>query len=161
MPGAISMRSRIIVAGALSMSALQAAPVLAAGNQVYATRCSMCHQSDGAGVAGQFPRLKGRVGQIAGAKDGRAYLIKVVLFGMFGPITVDGRKISGMMPPMGSLSDHDAADTLNFLISLEKPKKAVAPFTAAEIKATRQGGPMSAAAVSKVRTGLAAKGIVP
>jgi hypothetical protein len=112
-------------------------------------------------VPGQYPRLKGRVGQIATSRDGRAYLITVVLYGMFGAIKVDERPITGMMPPMGSLSDQDIADTLNLAVGLEAPKKKVAAFTAAEVKGVRDAGRRSAADVAKLRAGLVAKGLIP
>lgn len=121
----------------------------------------MCHQRTGAGLPGQFPRLSGRVATIAASQAGRAYLVKVLLYGMFGAIDVDGRRINGMMPPMGSLADQDVADTLNFVVALEKPKKKVASFTAAEVKAVRSAGTLTASAVGKIRADLAAKGDVP
>ncbi|MGD9812051.1 MAG: cytochrome c [Sphingobium sp.] len=159
MTGLISMHGRVaaifLIAGGIASS------VDAAGPQVYSSRCSMCHQPNGAGIPGQFPRLSGRVGQIAASKDGRSYLVKVVLFGMFGPVDVDGRHISGMMPPMGSLADQDVADTLNFVVTLEKPKKAITPFTAAEVKAIRNAEKLTAAKVASLRAGLASKGTIP
>ncbi|WP_245656414.1 c-type cytochrome [Novosphingobium naphthalenivorans] len=149
----------LIAAGLLSAS--YASLANAAGVQVFSSRCSACHQPDGAGVPGQFPRLKGRISQIAASKDGRGYLITVVLYGMFGAINVDGRQISGMMPPMGSLSDQDIADTLNFAVALEKPRKKVAVFTAAEVKTVRGAGRLPAAGVAKQRAELATKGVIP
>lgn len=148
-------------AGMLAAAACWAMPAHAAGAQTFASRCAMCHQANGAGLPGQFPRLKGRMGAIAASKEGRAYLIKVVLFGMFGPIEVDGKRISGMMPALGSMSDQDVADTLNFAVMLEKPKKAVASFTAGEVKAARAAGSLTAAGVAKARAAAAARGAIP
>ena len=70
----------------------------ATGPQTFANRCSMCHQPSGAGLPGQFPRLNGRVAQIATSPEGRRYLAMVLLYGIYGPITVDDRKITGLMP---------------------------------------------------------------
>ena len=56
-----------------------ALPAQATGQQVYMTRCSMCHQKTGAGLSGQFPPIAGRAGVIAGSKEGRVYLIKLML----------------------------------------------------------------------------------
>src|SRR3546814_8166824 len=97
---------------------------------------------------------------IAASREGRAYVIMVVLYGMFGAINVDGRQLSGMMPPMGSLSDQDIADTLNFAVAMEKPRKKVEVFTAAEVKGVRGAGRLPAAGVAKRRTALAAKGVI-
>jgi len=92
----------------------------ATGTATYSSRCSMCHQPSGAGLPGQFPRLSGRVAQIAASPAGRALLGKILLYGMYGSITVDGKMISGLMPPMGSLADQDVADVLNFIVAFKK-----------------------------------------
>ncbi|WP_250890249.1 c-type cytochrome [Sphingobium nicotianae] len=129
------------------------------GAATYSSRCAMCHRPDGAGLPGQFPRLSGRVGQIAGAKDGRVLLGKILLYGMYGSITVDGKPLTGLMPPMGSLPDQDIADVLNHVASFKKAGKPPAPFTAAEIAALRATR-LSSAAVGAERASLAAKGVV-
>lgn len=149
----------------LSLLAVMAAHVpavtMAAGPQTFASRCSMCHQPSGAGLPGQFPRLSGRVSQIATSTDGRRYLAMVLLYGIYGPITVDDRKITGLMPGMGTLSDQDVADVLNHAVSLKKAAKPAAAFTAAEIAKVRAGGKMTAAQVAAERGRLAAKGLIP
>ncbi|MCT2401466.1 cytochrome c [Novosphingobium mangrovi (ex Huang et al. 2023)] len=160
MPVTMSKRIQGVIAASGLFCASYVLPAYATGVKVYSSRCAACHKADGAGVPGQFPRLKGRVGKIAATKDGRTYLIHVLLFGLFGPIDVDGRQVRGMMPPMGTLGDQDVADTLNFAVELEKPKKAVAPFTAAEVKAVRDAGRLTASEVAKQRAELAAKGLV-
>lgn len=138
--------------------AVIAGPAMATGQQSFNSRCSMCHQMTGAGLPGQFPRLSGRVAQIAASPDGRAFLAKVLLHGMFGSITVDGKAINGLMPGMGAMNDQDIADVLNYAVSL---KGKAAPFTAAEITKIRAGGAMSAAAVAAERGKVAAKGLIP
>ncbi|MBH0114556.1 cytochrome c [Novosphingobium sp. YJ-S2-02] len=151
-----------LVALAIAAALVPPAPALASGTQVYSSRCSMCHQSEGAGLPGQFPRLKGRAAQIAGSKEGRTYLVQVMLHGIFGSIKVDGRPINGMMPAMGTLKDADIADTLNYLVALDPSGgKKVAAFTAGEVKAVRDAGKMSSGQVAKLRAGLAAKGLIP
>lgn len=150
-----------MLAASLVPALFLAAPALAAGPQVYGARCAMCHKADGTGAPGQFPRLNGRAAQIAGSPAGRAYLVKAVLFGVTGPITVDGRKIGGMMPAMGMMKDQDVADVLNHLVSLGKGGKPVKPFTPAEVKAVRDGGKVPPAAVGKEHVDLAARGVIP
>jgi mono/diheme cytochrome c family protein len=91
---------------------------------VFNNNCSMCHQLAAAGVPGEFPRLAGRAGKIAATAAGRNYLERVVLFGMFGQITVDGAPIvGGVMPSFASLSDQDLADALDYIVSLDDSGK--------------------------------------
>lgn len=134
-------------------------PAYANGAATYSSRCAMCHRPDGAGLPGQFPRLSGRVAQIATAPAGRALLGKVLLYGMYGSVTVDGKAINGLMPPMAMLSDQDVADVLNHVVALKKAGKS-ALFTPAEIAKLR-ATKMSSSAVGTERNGLAAKGVVP
>ena len=94
-------------------SVVAAPPALATGQQTFAAQCSMCHQPDGAGLPGSFPRLKGRIAAIAGSPEARSYPIMVLLHGLYGPITVDGQQISGLMPPVGGqLNDQAVAEVL-------------------------------------------------
>lgn len=120
----------------------------------------MCHQTTGAGLPGQFPRLNERVAKISATPEGRAYLIKVLLFGMYGSITVDGKPINGLMPTMGGMSDQDIADVLNHVVSLKKVGKP-APFTAAEVATIRSGPKMATSAVAAERAKLVADGKIP
>jgi cytochrome c553 len=131
------------------------------GAQSFASRCSMCHQPSGAGLPGQFPRLSGRVSQIATTPEGRRYLAMVLLYGIYGPISVDARPITGLMPGMGTMSDQDIADVLNHAVALKKAAKPVAAFTGAEIAKVRVGGKQTAAQVAAERGRLAGKGLIP
>lgn len=133
----------------------------AGGAQTFAAQCSMCHQPSGAGLPGSFPRISGRVPQIASTPDGRRYLAMVLLYGMIGPITVDGKAISGVMPSMGSMGDQGIADVLNHVLTLGKPAKKPAPFTAAEVAKVRSGGRKSASDVGLERSRLAALKLIP
>lgn len=90
-------------------------------NRVYDTNCALCHQRAGAGLAGQFPRLAGRAGEIAANEAGRRYLIETTLFGMAGKVEVDGASIVGVMPSFSLLSDDDLASVLNYIVSLDGP----------------------------------------
>lgn len=152
-----------IGAGLTALAAMLALPgqALATGQQTFAAQCSMCHQPDGAGLPGTFPRLAGRIPAIAGAPEGRRYPVMVLLHGLYGPITIDGKTMSGLMPPMGALSDQAVADVLNHALSLGKPKRKVTPFTAAEVAAVRAEGRKSGSDVAAERTRLAARGLIP
>lgn len=153
-------RFRAGILAAMACSLGWALPASATASQTYSVRCATCHQISGAGLPGLYPRLKGRAGAIAGSKEGRTYLIKVTLFGLLGPIEVDGKRISGMMPPTATLSDQDVAEVLNHAVNLEKPQKAVPPFTAAEVKAVRATGPLTAAQVAKARAAAVLHGAI-
>ena len=153
---------RIAVALAITVATMAAPPALATGQQTFAAQCSMCHQPDGAGLPGRFPRLKGRIAAIAGSPEARSYPIMVLLHGLYGPITVDGQQISGLMPPVGGqLNDQAVAEVLNHVVSLGKPAKKVAPFTAAEVAAVRAGDHMSGSDIAAERGRLAGRGLIP
>jgi cytochrome c553 len=120
----------------------------AESNRVYDTNCALCHQKAGAGLAGQFPRLAGRVSEIATSAMGRRYLIEVTLFGMAGKVEVDGAPIIGVMPSFALLSDDDLASVLNYIAHLEGPTKTktrgkALSITASEVKAVRAGQQLS------------------
>jgi mono/diheme cytochrome c family protein len=141
-----------------AMTAPQAA--LAAGEQTFSAQCSMCHQKTGAGLPGQFPRIAGRVPQIASSAGGRRYLALVLINGLYGPITVDGRAINGMMPAAGSLSDQAIADVLNHVLTLPGRAKKGAQFTAAEIAAARAVGRKSGNELAAERSRLVAAKLI-
>src|SRR5262245_59160027 len=102
---------------------------------LYNTHCALCHQAAGSGAAGQFPRLAGRVGNIALDAKGRAYLVSVVASGLSGTITVDGTPLTGVMPPQAQIPPEELAQIFNYLLSLPpKPRARPKPFTAEEIK---------------------------
>ena len=105
------------------------------GAALFNQNCALCHQSGGAGLSGQFPRLAGRIGPISAKPAGRAYLVDVLTYGMVGQVTVDGQPIIGQMPSFASLSDEQVAAVLSYLQSLGgAPKES---FTAAEVTAGR------------------------
>jgi mono/diheme cytochrome c family protein len=144
---------RVILAAAIVAATAGAAQ--ADGAAVFDTSCAFCHQAGGVGVPGQFPRLAGRVGAIAAKPEGKAFLVKVLLTGMSGRITVDGEAILGIMPAFDSLSDDDIAAVLSYLSGLDH---APVSFSADDIKAVRAQGPADMAAE---RARLSAAKIVP
>lgn len=145
----------------VALVAVAPEPASATGAQTFSTRCSMCHQPNGAGLPGTFPRLAGRVPTIAASPDGRRYLAMVLIAGLYGPITVDGKRISGMMPAMPALSDQDVADVLNQVMTLDKTARKVAPFTAAEIAAVRAGPRKTSGDVAAERARLVGLNKIP
>jgi mono/diheme cytochrome c family protein len=137
-----------------------ATPAVAEPKVAFVARCAMCHQAGGEGLAGQFPRLAGRAATIAQSPEGRAYMARVVLWGMAGPITVDGAPLTGVMPGMASMTDAEIAEILSHAVTLGKPAKPAKPFKPAEIAAVRAAGRVSMADNAALRATLAASGVI-
>ncbi len=110
------------------------------GPQTYEYVCGGCHQPTGLGVPGAFPPLAGHVPALL-AQVGRDYLPKVALFGLSGPITVEGKTFDGAMPGWSQLSDGELASALNYVANAWGNDKALpsgfTPFTAEEIAKAR------------------------
>lgn len=100
-------------------SDLQGTPKLAAGAAVdgaavFASHCAACHQATGAGLPGVFPPLAGS--DWVASKE--STLIAIVLHGINGPLTVDGKPFSGSMPAWGTqLQDPEIAAVLTYVRS--------------------------------------------
>ena len=75
------------------------------------TGCATCHGQDGLGTPGSFPPLKGQK-KIMGTCEHHA---GIVIFGLRGPIEVDGKKYTMPMPGQPGLSDLDVAAVLSFV----------------------------------------------
>ena len=130
-----------------------------AGSNVYTTNCVACHQAGGTGLAGAFPPLAGHVPELLKRSDGRAYVGKVLLFGLEGDISVNGNNFAGAMPPWNALSDDDIAAALNYVSNAWGNGKSLPPdfkpFTSDEIKALR-APELSSAQVYALRSGAGA-----
>lgn len=88
-----------------------AVPVTANGAQLYTANCVACHQANGAGVSGVFPPLSGSEWVKANDPDP---VIRILLHGVNGPLTVSGLKYNGLMPPFGDkFSDAEIAALVN------------------------------------------------
>jgi len=80
-------------------------------------RCAACHLPDGAGVPGAYPPLAGRLGKLAGTRQGRSYLIMVVERGLMGSIKAAGQMYSNVMPAQGpALDSAQVAAVLNYVL---------------------------------------------
>jgi mono/diheme cytochrome c family protein len=131
------------------------------GEAVYRNNCALCHQTGAQGLAGQFPRLTGRIAAIAATPAGREYLIDVLLNGMAGRITVDDTPIQGVMPSFRTLSDEQIAAVLSYLAGL--PPRASKPvrFRVSEPAALRQQPQIAPTAMRERREELHRAGAVP
>ena len=87
--------------------------VLAAGKSVYAAVCIVCHQPTGLGLAPVYPPLKDS-DWVSAPKPGR--LVRIVLHGVNGPLTVNGKPYNMLMPPHGpQLNDGQIAAVLTYI----------------------------------------------
>ena len=106
---------------AVSSAATAPADASSPGAQVYAQQCAACHQPGGEGIAGAFPPQKGHAPEVYAARGGvggRAYLTHVLLYGLTGPIRVDGKDYNGNMPAWdGQLSHQQIADVLDYVLT--------------------------------------------
>lgn len=76
------------------------------GDQVYIGVCQTCHQSSGLGVAGQYPPLAGSEWVTGDVETP----IRIVLYGLEGPIRVKGESYNNKMPHFSDkLSDDEIA----------------------------------------------------
>jgi nitrite reductase (NO-forming) len=111
-----------------------------AGQQLFAGTCSVCHQADGAGLAGVFPPLAKSDFLAADVK--RA--VNVVLKGLSGKVSVNGHEYNSVMPPMTQLNDDEVANILSYVLnSWGNPGGRV---TKDEVKAQRAAMPVAKAA---------------
>jgi mono/diheme cytochrome c family protein len=112
----------------------------ASGAELFAAHCAVCHQPNGQGIPGMFPPLADSVGDFIHSKDGRAYLVHVLSFGLNGPISVHGTYYNGVMQAWVHLSDDDIAQLLNHVLTNFNAgllPRDFAPFTAREVKQDR------------------------
>ena len=81
------------------------------GQVAYVRYCASCHLPAGQGDGNRFPPLFGS--EWVGGD--RTRLIKVVLNGLSGPITVRKKPYDGVMPAHSFLSDEQVADILTYI----------------------------------------------
>jgi len=103
------------------------------GKALFLTHCSACHQATGLGIPGAFPPLAAS-GRVTGTPEN---LVKIVLLGITGKLTVQGSTYTGQMPPLAQLSDAEIAA----IGSYERSSfgNVAAPFDAALVAKVRGG----------------------
>jgi len=128
-------------AGAQAQTSAPVAATVALGARTYATQCATCHQANGRGVSGAFPPLAGHIPTLLATDAGRGHVLRAVLFGLEGPITVNGTSFAGNMPALGSLDDAAIAAVLNYIGSewpaAAGPAASFKPVTPTEVAAMR------------------------
>ena len=131
-----------------------ALPLADVGAEVYAGSCASCHQPDGTGLAGVFPPLADHVHELY-AQEGPGYLVDVLLYGLSGPITVNGTGYDGQMPAWAQLTNEQIAGTLNYIMSAWSEEDALpegfAPYSPEDVAEAR-GADLSPADVHEQRT---------
>ena len=83
------------------------------GAYTYRANCQNCHTADGSG-RGMYPPVQ-RMTAHLGAEGGRAYLVDLVLYGLYTG------EYGAPMPPMPELSDAEIAAVNNFLLTRFSP----------------------------------------
>jgi putative membrane-bound dehydrogenase-like protein len=86
------------------------------GQQIYEMACLPCHQPEGKGLPGVYPPLAGS----EWVRGDSSRLIKILLHGLNGPVTVAGqsfgvRSDAIAMPSLGGLTDEQISDVLTYV----------------------------------------------
>ena len=105
---------KLLALGTLTAATLSAAPdaeVMKRGQAVYARTCIACHQPTGLGLTPVFPPLAGSEWVAMDA----SVIVRNIVNGMQGPVTVKGVTYNSMMPPVAGLSDKDIADVATYV----------------------------------------------
>ena len=101
------------------------------GKIVYQQVCLPCHQADAGGAPGMFPPLI----DTKWINGDNETLIKLILNGMSGPVTVKNQPYTNVMPPNKTLTDKQIADVLTYVrLKFNKLDK---PVTPEEVKKLR------------------------
>ncbi len=102
----VAMATKAAAAGNLTLE-MQ----IKAGGALFSGACAVCHQANGQGLEGVFPALA-KSDFLTANKD-RA--ISVVLNGLTGPVTVNGKAYNSVMPAMSQLADDEVANLLTYV----------------------------------------------
>jgi glucose/arabinose dehydrogenase/cytochrome c5 len=125
--------SAATVIAAILMNAQAAPPAdqMERGAALYAAKCAMCHQINGAGVPPVYPPLAKSDWMMAN----RSRAIRVLCEGLEGPITVNGQKYTNVMPAQ-VLDDQASADVLTY--ATNSWGNSADPFSADEVAGVRK-----------------------
>ena len=86
------------------------------GKSVFMRNCALCHQATGLGAAGQFPPLAGSEWVLAKDWHGDNHIVRIVLNGLHGPVTVKGQPFDSAMAAWGTvLKDEQIAAVLTYI----------------------------------------------
>ena len=118
-------------ASALEKGTLDIKTQIAAGEVLFKGTCSVCHQPHGNGLPNVFPPLAKSDFLMANKQRS----IEIVLKGLTGLVTVNGKTFNSVMPPMSQLRDDEVANILTYVRNAWGNKGD--QVSAAEVTATR------------------------
>jgi mono/diheme cytochrome c family protein len=105
------------------------------GRRIYSLDCEGCHKTDGKGALDQFPPLADSEWVLA---PGPNRLIRIVLDGLRGPVTVKNLEYDGtMLPWRTQLTDEDIAAVLTFIRGHKEWGHGAVAVTPAQVKLVR------------------------
>jgi mono/diheme cytochrome c family protein len=100
-----------VVAGtSLAQTDQPSEQTIAQGRVVFEANCVACHQTDGAGIPGVFPPLKGN-DHVMDSDHVRTVLAN----GLTGEVVVNGTTYDSIMPPFAALSDEQVTQVIAYL----------------------------------------------
>ncbi|MDD2762833.1 MAG: cytochrome c [Opitutaceae bacterium] len=103
------------------------------GKRIFMSNCSACHQPSGQGIPGVYPPLAGS----EWVQGPETRIIRIVLHGLSGPITVKGGQFNNAMTAFGPLlKDEQIAAVLTYIRSdWDNNAPPVSPDRVKEIRA--------------------------
>lgn len=122
------------------------------GATVFRQNCATCHGANGEGQPGYFPPLAGNPDLF---KE-RIFPLLVVLNGIAGPITIEGRSYDGSMPAFDHLSDAEIAAVVNYIRGAWGNQPRAEPVTP-DLVAQQRKHPLSPSEVRARRAGTNSK----
>jgi len=137
------------LAGIAAPAAADTPPQYADGAATFRANCAVCHGPAGGGVPSLAPPLTRYPATYATQSEGRRQLAMMVLFGMFGDVTVDGKHYNFKMPDFARLNDETLAGVLNFVVfdlgaaaplPADAPRAPLAPADIAALREPRLTG---------------------
>lgn len=131
----ISWAALALVTALVPGPALAQAQAVPDGASLFAQHCATCHQADASGTVGLAPALKGDHWLKLGAE--RAYVARVLLQGLSGPIKVNGQVFVGAMPAFAAQLDDPALAAIATHLRRLQGASDAAPYSAAEMAAVR------------------------
>jgi len=100
-------------ASAAKAGALTQDDQIKAGQALFAGTCSTCHQVNGEGLEGVFPPLA----KSSMLKEDPKRIVDIILHGLTGPVTVNGKAYDSVMPPMSQLTDDEVANISTYVLN--------------------------------------------
>ena len=120
-----------------SQSSINLAYSASGSKDLFIKNCSKCHRKDGTGIKGVYPPLKN---SDYIPKNTTSELLRGMLFGRSGRLTINGSTYNGVMTTEidASLSDDDIASILNYVYKELNSIDRIA--TVKDVKAARTAG---------------------